>query len=234
MRRLISSSTLFVALVSCLFILPACDSGGSNSDDGGGGGGGGGGGSGTTVTATSQNSFEFSFTDSGGSSSSAKDPKTYTGFAFAYSGTNPDGEDVYAVYFSSEKTYNTADPTGPEIAGILFALGTQSADGTYSVLDPTNNEISSDQAGGIILKGFDESQNSGTRTIQILSGGDIQFSGGDITGFQSVTANETVFDLDNNTSNSSTVSVSLTGDIDPKEGVPSFVGQQTFTISSSN
>ena len=186
------------------------------------------------MTATEQNSFTFSFTDSGGSSSSAKDTKTYKGFAFAYSGTNPDGEDVYAVYFSSDKTYDTADPTAPEIAGILFALGTQNPDETYPVVNPNETEIGPGQAGGIILKGFDQSQDSRTCTFQILSGGDIQFSGGDITGFQSVTAKETVFDADNNTNNSSTVSVSLTGDIDPKEGVPSYVGQQTFTISSTN
>lgn len=219
MHNVYSRIPLFLTLIACLFIIPACDSGGSNSD------------SDSTVTATDENSFEMDFSD--GSSSSAK--ATKTGFAFSYSGTNSDGEDVYAVYFSSKKTFDAENPTsGPALAGILFVLGTQNPDGTYPVFDPTSNDISSGQAGGIIVEGFDQPDDSGTRTIRILNGGDVQFSGGDVTDFQSVTASEFVYDPNNSsTSTNGTVNVTLKNPINPKDGVPSFVSEKTINPSGN-
>ena len=240
MRRLISSSALLVALVSCLFILPACDSGGSNSDDGdGGGGGGGGGGSGTTVTATDENKFNFSF--SGGSSSASKDPDPYEGFAFSWSGETPDGEQGYAIYFSSKKTFDpeaVSSGSGPAIAGVLLAKGSKSPSGSFSIADFENNgSLDVDQSGGLIVKGFDQSDNQGPRTIQIFTGGSIDFSDGNVTGFTNVTSTEIVFDFDADEENRVTktegVNVNLNGSINPAEGVPNFLDDQTFRVSTN-
>ncbi|PSQ97645.1 MAG: hypothetical protein BRD55_01895 [Bacteroidetes bacterium SW_9_63_38] len=223
MRRLISSSILLVALVSCLFILPACDSGGS-SDDGSGG----------TVTATSANSFDFSF--SSGSGGNAKATTSYTGFAFQYSGTS-NNEDFYAVYFSSAKTFDTSNPTGAEIAGVFLFRGTQTpSGGTYPVgsLDNTGTE----EFAGLIVKGFDQAPDVGTRTVQILTGGDIEVANNSgnvvISALKNVTASQLVIDVSkdpNELQSSSSVGVSLNESIDPKDGVPAFVGDSSFDIS---
>jgi len=228
MRRLVSSSTLLVALVSCLFILPACDSGG---------GGGGGGGDGT-VTATSENSFDFSFTDSGGSSNSAKSPETYTGFAFELSTELEDGTEYYAVYFSSAQTFNADEPTNAAIAGFILVQGTQNPSGTISL-----GGSSSPTAFAFIAKGFDKGEGVGKRTAQFLNSGDIEFTNNNgnvvITDFKGVTAFETVIDVStdpNSLVSQSSVDVTLNGQIDPAEGVPKFVegGEIEISYETSN
>ena len=236
MQRLLSRSTILLALVSCVFFVAACDSGGSNSE----GNSGGGGNDGSTVTATDENSFTLSFPASSSSSASAKAGQTYSGFAFQYSGTDSQGNEVFAIYFSSANVFDANAPTtGPEVAGVLFLEGNQNpGSGTYSVgsVDNTNQNFA-----GIIVEGFDNPENVGTRTLQLFTGGEIEItnSGGNVivSSFNNVTANEIVIDAStdpNSLQSTGNVNVNLSGTIDPADGLTTFVQSSTFNFSYSS
>lgn len=240
MRHFLSRSTLFLSLIACLFIVPACDSGGSNGDGGSSGGGGGGSGGDDVVQASDENSFDFSFTPP--SSSASKDTETVQGFAFSWSGSTPDGNEAYAIYFSDQQTFDpdaVSSSSRPSIAGVLIVQGDQNPSGTFPIANfESGGDLSTDQAGGLIVKGFDQPEEQGTRTIQFFTGGSLEFSDGDVTGFSDVTATELFVDyseedIQDQFTNTENVSVSLNGTIDPAAGVSQYVDDGSFRITTS-
>ncbi len=228
MSTLLSRSILVFTLFSCLFILPACDSSGSNED--GEDSGGGGGGNDDVVQASDQNRFALDFTPP--SSSASKDSETVEGFAFAASGTL-NGTDAYAIYFSSKKTFDSEEVSsssgGPATAGVILVLGQQNPDGSVPIVDIQSNQETS-EAVGVIVKGFDNPPEEGTRTLQLFKDGSIEFADGNVTGFSSVQATELFVDFSEEESENrfTEVSVNLNGTIDPAEGVSELIEKQTF------
>jgi hypothetical protein len=223
-RRLFRNSGLLFVLAFGLLALPACDSGGSNG--GGDNGGGGDGGSGDTFgpsNPSGPNAFELSFSSSSSASSAskaefAKATTTYKGYSFQFQGS-ANGNDFYAIFFTSNSSFSS-NATDAEIFGALVAQrSSKPSPGDYAVgaANSTTAEFY-----GLIGQNFDSGAD-GSRTIQLLSGGDIAIGRTDgnlvVSDFKNVTAQQYTANLSGGTVQSSSftenVSVTLNGSIQP-------------------
>jgi hypothetical protein len=231
-RRLFRNSGLLFVLAFGLLALPACDSGGSNGGGGGGGGGNGGGGGGGTFgpsNPSGPNAFELSFSSSSSASSAskaglAKATTTYKGYSFQFQGPG-NGQDFFAIFFSSKNSFSSGATSGPELFGVLaMQRSSIPGAGTYSISSAGGGP---NEFYGLIGQNFDEPENTGTRTLQFFQSGSVTLTKKDgeltVSDFNNVEAWELVFDVANDEletqidpQNPPTVSVNLNGEIVPK------------------
>lgn len=242
MRHFLSRSPLFLTLIACLFIVPACDSGGSNSDDGGNDDVAG------SADLSEPNAFELNFSASSSSTNSlkaefAKAASKYQGYAFQWLGsTDVDGttKNYYALFFTSNKDFdsNTA-PKAEVFGGLIGEFSKLPDEDTYTV-GSTGSQTSPDFFGWI-GQDFDTGPD-GTRTLQILTDGKIEI-GRDSNGnlvvedFIDTKVYQYTVDFQDGEAQSvetqENVSVTLNGSIAPSE-VNSFTeGEFSFTFSGS-
>lgn len=214
-RRLFRNSGLLFILTFGLLALPACDSGGSNGD---------GGGESTFGPSdpSGPNAFELSFSSSSSSSSKtgfAKATTTYKGYSFQFQGS-ANGKDFYAIFFTSNSSFTSSNATDAAVFGALVAeRSSKPSPGDYAVggVNSTTAEFY-----GLIGQNFDSGAD-GSRTIQLLSGGDITIGRSDgnlvVSDFKNVTAQQYTANLSGGTVQSSSftedVSVTLNGSIQP-------------------
>lgn len=233
MRRLVSTSTLLVALVSCLFILPACDSGGSSSSSGDDEVAG-------SADLSEPNAFEFSF----GSSSKAgfaKAASKYQGYAFQWQGTttiNGTQKGYYALFFTSKRNFDgSTAPKAEVFGGIIGDFSSLPSSGTYTA--GTGSNQSQPDFFGWIGQDFNSGPD-GTRTLQILTDADIQIgrkNGNLVVTSLSGKAFQYTADFQNGTAqdvSTSTVTIDLNGSIQPST-VNTFTesGDFSFTFSGN-
>jgi hypothetical protein len=223
-RRLFRNSGLLFILAFGLLALPACDSGGSNGGSSGGGNGGDDGGTFGPSNPSGPNAFELNFSSSSSASSAskaglAKAATTYKGYSFQFQG-NANGNDYYAIFFTSNSSFTSSNATDAAVFGALVAERTSTpSPGDYAV-----GEVNSTTAEfyGLIGQNFDSGPNK-SRTIQLLSDGTITIgrSSGNlvVSDFKNVTAQQITVDLSGGTVQSSSftenVSVTLNGSIQP-------------------
>ena len=223
-RRLFRNSGLLFVLAFGLLALPACDSGGSNGGSSGGGNGGDDGGTFGPSNPSGPNAFELNFSSSSSASSAskaglAKAATTYKGYSFQFQG-NANGNDFYAIFFTSNSSFTSSNATDAAVFGALVAERTSKpSPGDYAVgaANSTTAEFY-----GLIGQNFDSGPNK-SRTIQLLSDGTITIgrSSGNlvVSDFKNVTAQQITVDLSGGTVQSSSftenVSVTLNGSIQP-------------------
>lgn len=237
MRRLVSSSTLLVALVSCLFILPACDSGGSSggrSDEVAG-----------SADLSEPNAFEFSFGSSSNSLKAdfAKAASKYQGYAFQWQATttiNGTTQEYYALFFTSKSSNKDEFGSDAAEAKVFGALIGEFSDLPSSDTYTAGTASNQSDFFGWIGQDFDSGPN-GERTLQILTDADIQIgrnNGNLVVTSLSGEAFQYTADFQNGTAqdvSTSTVTIDLNGSIQPSR-VNTFTesGDFSFTFSGGN
>ncbi|MFB6271795.1 MAG: hypothetical protein ABEL51_02760 [Salinibacter sp.] len=109
---------MLVALVSVLFVLGACDSGGANGGD-------------------VKNEFSLDITPSSSASGSfaakAGRDTTINGFSFFYSGQNPNGKNVFGLYLSGNESFSPQS-VQDGLYGFLARNSTRPSSGQYNLV----------------------------------------------------------------------------------------------------
>lgn len=225
LNRPLFDSSLVLALALGLLLLPACDSGGSNGGDDGTSPSGGG--TFGPSNPSGANAFELNFSSASSlteKTALAKATTTYRGYSFQFQGQG-NGQDFFAIFFSSKSSFSSGATSGPELFGVLaMQRSSKPSTGTYNISSAGGGP---DEFYGLIGRNFDEKEDTGTRTLQLFQNGSITLTKKNgnlaVSAFNNVEALELVFDVANDElesefdpQNPPTVSVNLNGEIVPK------------------
>jgi hypothetical protein len=207
-----SYSSLLLALLLSVTLV-ACDSGGSDGDDGGG-----------TQFA---NEFSFEITESTASATNKSTAATLNGFSFFFEGTDPETDsEAFVLYFTGEDELNSSS-TSQGLFGFAVRETLRPSTGTYSLIS-LDDEDPGTNFGMVLLEGADDfGSGSGSFTWHIADGGTIQLttSEGDRVDSQ-VSAQVMQVTFDGTTSD--TTRVTISGQFAAENG-ESFIGFQGFT-----
>lgn len=143
MKRPITAHAFHFALLSLIFVLSACDSGGSNDVS---------------------NNFTFEVISFGATPEvrTAKTPTdtTISGFSFFYSGENSEGEEVFGIYLSENESFSGQD-VQQGLFGFVARNSERPSEGTYD-LTRLGEGVASGDFIGALYTGFSETNFRGS------------------------------------------------------------------------
>jgi len=157
MNRLVSLR-LFALAVLTAFLFSACDSGGSNGDG----------------TVNNEFSLDISPTAKSKAVVASQNPDTtISGYSFFYSGTNPDGEEAFAIYFTGGNSFS---PQSVQ-QGLFGFIGrnevrSSTGTGTFSFAGPDQG-FDSGNFIGILFEDYGTTNQFGTNPYYVPQSGEV-------------------------------------------------------------